>query len=272
MNQLKEPFLFLILARSVVLSRGSCEHLWITFDADVLRLNLRTSGILLGMSRTLMGTGEWYHCYNRGVDKRCVFESTSDYERFLVLLYLCNGTKNVRPSDRRDPTLQKVLKDTSIDRGKPLVEVGAYSLMPNHPHLILREIHPGGIAIFIQKMFTGYTMYFNLKNTRTGSLFAGSYKARHVDDDTYAKHLIAYVLLNPVELFEPEWKSGIGDVNFLEKKLTEYPYSSLPDFFGIERLENKIVSKGLQELYDELPTLKDLLNDFQAYYREHLKD
>ncbi len=220
-----------------------------------------------GMSRReSKGFNEWYHCFNRGVDKRRVFECADDYDRFLALLYICNGTKNIRLSDRYKPTLQSVLAET-IDRGESLVEIGAYALMPNHPHSIFREIRPGGIAVFIQKVFTGYTMYFNAKYQRTGALFAGPYKAKHIDDDIYAKQVIAYVLLNPVELFEPRWKEGIGNVHDLEKQLMKYKYSSLPDFFGIERSENKIVTRGLLDLYDEPPILSSMISESQAYYR-----
>ena len=219
-------------------------------------------------ARTPLITGETYHCFNRGTDKRVVFECQDDYERFMALLYACNGTKTIRISDRRDSALASILSDTAIDRGEPLVEIDAYSLMPTHPHLVLKQLQDAGIARFLQKVFTGYTMYFNLKNGRTGALFAGVFKSKHVTNDDYLKRLVAYVLLNPAELFEPRWKEGIADLDRLEKTLSRYRYSSLPDFMGKERRENRIISP-IADLYDRVPALPDLLTDANAYYREH---
>jgi len=156
--------------------------------------------------------GEWYHCYNRGVDKCRVFESRLDYERFLALMYVCNGMKDNSLSDRSDTRLQTILNDAHIDRGNARVDIGAYALMPNHVHFVFRETRQGGIASFMRKLFTGYTMYFNKKYDRTGALFGGAFKSKHVRDDIYLKQVMAYVLLNPVELFEPCWKQGAIDI------------------------------------------------------------
>src|SRR3989344_7333645 len=183
------------------------------------------------VTRAQCATGEWYHCYNRGTDKRVVFTDPNDYQRFVTLLYTSNGTKAVRISDSFRPNLSSFL-EKDIDRGEPLVEIGAYTLMPNHPHLVLKQVKESGIARFMQKVFTGYTMYFNLRHARTGALFAGTYKYRHVANDDYLKRLIPYVLLNPVELFESRWKEGVADLPSIEKALLAYKYSSLPDFFG----------------------------------------
>lgn len=219
-------------------------------------------------NRDLCVTDEWYHCYNRGTDKRIVFESSADYERFMTLLYVSNGTTPVRISDQRSNDLHSFLANDSIDRGEPLVEIGAYALMSNHPHLVLKQVHDNGIARFMQKVFTGYTMYFNLKRSRTGALFAGTYKYRHVANDDYLKQLIAYVLLNPVELFESHWKEGVADLDKVEKELRSYRYSSLPDFLGETRPENKII-RDLDEYYDVKPRLAAMLSDALAYHREH---
>ena len=214
---------------------------------------------------------EWYHCYNRGVDKRKVFLSLADRKRFQALLYVCNGTKNIRLAELYDTSLEYVLTSDRIDRGLPLVEIGAYSLMPNHLHFVFREIRGGGTALFMQKVFTGYTMYFNRKHERTGALFAGSFKSKHLDNDRYLKQCVAYVLLNPVELFDPRWKEGRALLSSLKKRLAEYPFSSLVDFIGVKRPENKIISTALDELYERKPTFADLLEEAQEYYAQRPK-
>lgn len=212
--------------------------------------------------------GEWYHCFNRGVDKRLIFSSDADYQRFLTLLYICNGTVHIRLSDQYDTSLESILKDNTLNRGEPLIELGVYTLMPNHFHLVCKQIHEKGVALFMQKVCTGYTMYFNKKQQRTGSLFSGTFKSKHVSDDRYFKKVVSYVLLNHVELFEPKWKEGKGDTTQLEEKLKLYPYSSLLDFLGEKRLKGSIVS-DISHYYDTKPSLQDLMKEAQEYYLEH---
>lgn len=214
-----------------------------------------------------MAEGEWYHCFNRGVDKRRIFECNEDYRRFLALLYVCNGTKNIRLSDIYHPCLDGLLEDTSLERGEPLVEIGAYNLMPNHFHLASRQLKPCGVSQFMQKLSTGYTMYFNKKYMRAGALLAGTFKSKHVADDRYFKRVISYILLNHAELIEPGWKQGRGNTPRLKKKLLEYEYSSLPDFLQIPRLQGRIVH-AISEYFDaELP-LEQLVHEAHAYYAE----
>jgi putative transposase len=220
------------------------------------------------MNRIPIEVGEWYHCYNRGVDKRKVFASVRDYDRFLTLLFLANGYSNKRVSNVRKMPLSRLLGRETLERGAPLVEIGAYALMPNHVHFIVKEVEEGGIASFMQKIFTGYTMYFNTKHERTGALFAGTYKSKHLSTDRYFKHAINYVHMNPIELYEPNWKQGAGSLGAIEEKLRAYKYSSLQDHIGIERAEKKILGTEVFTLFDTPSSLSTMLFDAQAYYRD----
>lgn len=185
----------------------------------------------------------------------------------MALLYVCNASKSIRLSDLPEHSLRSVLSNKTLDRGDQLVDIGAYALMPTHPHLVLRQLVDGGIARFMQRVFTGYTMYFNLKNVRTGVLFAGTYKSRRITDDDYLKQVIPYVLLNPIELCEPGWKKGIGNIKHVRNFLSAYPYSNFQEFAGTDRPEKKIMSKSIYEYYDKKPRVSDMLHDALAYYR-----
>jgi hypothetical protein len=55
----------------------------------------------------------------------------------------------------------------------------------------------------------------------------------------------------------------------MRDKLLEYQYSSLQDFFGIQRAQNKIVSDVLFQYYERRPTISDMLRNAQEYYQEH---
>jgi len=214
-------------------------------------------------------TGEWYHCYNRGVDKRKVFGQHRDYERFMSLLYLSNGTKTETISERFKIDLQSILADKSVDRGEQLVEIGVFALMPTHVHILLRQREDNGIARFMQKLFTGYTMYFNSRNERTGSLFSGTYKAKHIGDDRYLKQVVPYILLNPADLFAPEWKRGKCDVRTLRREILAYPYVSVREFFSDSNKEQgRITSASIREYYDTLPSFGAMFEDARAYYAD----
>ena len=205
--------------------------------------------------------GEFYHIYNRGTDKRKIFDCRADYERFLLLLYLCNQTKHV------DIKLQgRTVEELWGQReGEPLIDIAAYCLMPNHFHLIVREHTEGGVSKFIQKLITGYTMYFNTRHERSGALFQGKFKAVHVSDDRQLSYLISYVHLNPIKLIEPLWKEiGIEDQPRTEAYLEKYRYSSYQDYCGKIRLENKIINKTALPEYFTSPA------DFKKHVTEWL--
>lgn len=199
-------------------------------------------------TRTPITVNEWYHCYNRGFEKTKVFRSKRDYERFLLSLYLCNDSTPMRVRERRGWSLYQTLEKP--DERETLVDMGAYALMPNHVHFIVREKMEKGIALFMQKVFTSYTMYYNKKYERTGALFAGTFKSKHIPDDRYLKRVIPYVLLNP------DHSAGLA-------------LSSLADFLGKKRLENKVVT-DLGYLYDKKPSLNRMrldAEDFRQMYR-----
>ena len=214
--------------------------------------------------KIILSVGEFYHVYNRGVEKRKVFQSKKDHERFQRLLYLANGTAPLKFDRVKD----WALKD--IDRGTPLVAIGAYVLMPNHFHILLREIKEGGTSSFMEKLTTAYSTYFNKRNDRVGSLFQGTYKAEHADTDEYLKYLFAYVPLNATKLIEPQWKErGIEDQDKVRAFLNGYKYSSYVDHIGIEREENLILTKSaFPEYFLETRDFKDFIDDWLSFCQE----
>ncbi|MBI2673760.1 MAG: transposase [Candidatus Zambryskibacteria bacterium] len=203
--------------------------------------------------------GEFYHLYNRGTEKRKIFLNRQDYERFLSLLYLANGMARV-DIKRQGSTLSELLTQ---DRDEKLVDICAYCLMPNHFHLIVRETKDYGISKFMQKLITGYTMYFNKAHERNGALLQGKFKSEHANSDRYLNYLIAYLHLNPIKLFDPTWKEhGIKDQERAEKFLDDYVYSSFLDYSGYDRLEKSILS------LDALPAYTSIPKDFRSSITE----
>ncbi len=195
---------------------------------------------------------EFYHLYNRGVEKRKIFLSHADYGRFEALLYLANQTE---PADLKYQG-RSFAEIRDARTGDPLVDIIAYCLMPNHFHLLARERIEGGIPKFMQKVMTGYTMYFNKRGKRSGALFEGTYKAKHVSDDRYFRYIISYIHLNPIKLFDPKWKeNGIKDRAGAERYLEGYAYSSYLDYLKEERPQALILEK--ETLVDIFPSVGD---------------
>lgn len=203
------------------------------------------------MSRQLeFSIGEYYHIYNRGADKRETFLSENDYRRFITLLYLSNSTEPLNIKIERK-TFEELFEE---ERNNVLVDIGAYCLMPNHFHILLKEKVENGISKFMQKLNTSYTMYFNKKNDRSGVLFQGVFKAEHANRDEYLEYLFSYIHLNPVKLIEPKWKEdGIKNPSKARSFLDNYRYSSYIEYKGVKRLENKILNKEAFPVYfDEI--------------------
>ena len=196
--------------------------------------------------------GEFYHIYNRGNSKQKIFNHKSDYERFVNLLFLANSKNSFNFFN-----LFKSGHVYDFEQGDTLVDIGAYVLMPNHFHILITPKEEGGVSKFMQKLTTGYVMYFNQKYKRSGGLFEGKFKSQCLDSDRYLKYIFSYIHLNPVKLIEPKWKElGIKDINKVLDFITEYKFSSYLDYKGEARKQSLILNK--EPFPNYFPTAKHL--------------
>ena len=168
---------------------------------------------------------EYYHLYNRGVEKGLIFKSVQDYRHFIFLMYICNTEKSI------------VLRDIGkhFDRGETIIDVGAYCLMPNHFHILAREKIEDGISTYMRKLLTSYSMYFNKRYKRSGRLFENVFKSNLAMDDRYLKYLYSYIHLNPAKLVNKDWRNQTKiemSRDKLLQYLSSYPYSSLMEYLG----------------------------------------
>ena len=116
--------------------------------------------------------GAFYHVTSRGNERKDVFKSRRDREKFLD--YLASAT------DRYGAA------------------VHAYCLMSNHYHLLL-ETPEGNLSEIMRHINGAYTTYFNIKRKRSGHLFQGRYKAILIEADEYLAELSRYIHMNPVK-------------------------------------------------------------------------
>jgi len=193
--------------------------------------------------------GEFFHIYNRGNSKQEIFLDNEDRDRFVKLLYLSNTFKGV---SFRDDIIGQKIDAFDFERGETLVSIGAWVLMPNHFHIYLvspkQRLGETGkedkedITLFLHKLCTSYSKYFNKKYDRTGKLFEGPFKSVHIKNDEQAKYLFSYIHLNPIKLIDYKWKeNGISDLNKSLEYLNNYKWSSYADHRGVKRKENKIL-------------------------------
>ena len=205
---------------------------------------------------------EWYHCYNRSIEKRISFEDTRDYHRFLELLYLANDDLPLRREDLGPRKLEEVL---NVHRDKKLVAIGAFCLMPSHFHLVLKEVREGGITAFMRKIGTAYTLYFNARHDRVGNLFLKPFQSRHVSGDSHFQQLISYVHCNPSALYEPEWKTKhVVDPQFLGERIAEYPYSSLSIHAGARTPTRTVLDAEILSVAHTV-TIQKMLKEARQY-------
>ena len=166
----------------------------------------------------------FYHIYNRGVEKRIIFKDEQDYGVFLGYL-----KEYLSPPEDFSKYKKIVTFKGETFKGVPRVpnnyskeiELLVYCLMPNHFHFIVKQYPDRSIQNFVRSLCTRYSMYFNKRYTRVGSLFQGPYKAVLVNNEEYLLHLSRYIHQNPEEL----------NINLAKA------HSSYPEYIGERKTE-----------------------------------
>jgi REP element-mobilizing transposase RayT len=177
------------------------------------------------MRKLQLVNGEYYHVFNRGVEKRDIFTNEEDYRRFFLSLTLMNDEKeglmiqwrNFKMS-HPDSSVEEFLR-LSLSEKKKLVNFIAYCLNANHFHFILQQKSDRGIEKLMHRIATGYTMYFNERYHRSGSLFQGSFKAVHIESNNFLR-MSVYVNCN----------SEIHKIH----SARDYKWCSFPEYLGKE--------------------------------------
>lgn len=151
-------------------------------------------------SRKLYLENGYYHLYNRGVEKRNIFLDRQDYAVFLSYLndyltpkdtdFLYSQLNDLRTSAEDKARARKLLRMNNFESDLTML---AYCLMPNHFHFFIKQHNPNTIDRFMNSLGTRYTMYFNKKYDRVGSLYQGVYKAAPITNEIHFLHLSRYI-------------------------------------------------------------------------------
>lgn len=144
---------------------------------------------------------EYYHIFNRGTEKRKIFLDDADYFRFILSTRLMNDEKDGlmflwknHHAKYTSVSVEEFLR-SNLKKRKPLVEFVCYSLLPNHFHLMIRQLAEKGIEKFMQRIGIGYSMYFNSRYERSGALFQGKFKSSLIRPENFL-YLSAYINCN----------------------------------------------------------------------------
>ncbi|MBI2028109.1 MAG: transposase [Candidatus Levybacteria bacterium] len=171
------------------------------------------------MTNPYFTTGNYYHIYNRGVEKRNIFINKRDYQQFLLTMDFYHKTPlPAKLSDFK----RGIEKAKKIENQIDLVEIYSYCLMPNHFHFLLKQNVDDGITNFLRKFANSYTRYFNTKHERIGPLFQGTFKAKIIENDEYLLQVSKYIHRNPLKLSNSNLRSYSSYKYYLHED--EHPF------------------------------------------------
>lgn len=190
-----------------------------------------------------------YHIYNRGVEKRTIFEDDQDCNVFLSYIkeYLSPQGVTLRYRGLQGKYFEEI-------------KLLAFCLMPNHLHLLIKQSDKNSIKKFTQSLFTRYSMYFNKKHRRIGGLFQSTYKATNVIDTEHLLYISKYIHRNPSKM-----------TNDFTKK-----YSSYSDYLNITNTSwlNKTIildefNKSTYMKYNNVKTYKQFVEEYKKDMPEY---
>jgi REP element-mobilizing transposase RayT len=167
-----------------------------------------------------------HHVMGRGIEKRPIFTCDRDRSEFL---------------DR----MEAVCPECGL-------EIYAWSLMPNHFHLLLRRKRQK-LGHGMRRLLCGYASWFNRRYERSGRLFQGRYKSKLVETERYLARLVRYIHLNPV-------KAGMTDLETLES----YPWTGHRALMGTVKLSCQNTSEVLAFFGDSESSGRKSLSEYMS--------
>ncbi len=225
--------------------------------------------------------GEIYHITIRRIGDSLLFQDINDEYRGVFSIYEFNNSNFVEIRRRRDERKQWKNKKQygnpvavfaeEPDKRDRFVDILAFCLMPNHLHLLLRQVQENGISRFMQKLGAGYASYFKeryqLQNK--GYFFQGRFRAVHIENDEQLKTVFVYIHTNPIALIEPGWKeNGIKNIEKVIEFLENYKWSSYQDYLGKKNFSSVTERIFLLEIMGGEKGCKDFVDNWVKYKGE----
>lgn len=223
---------------------------------------------------------EIYHIILRGIDDNLIFRDIDDYYRGIFSIYEFNNAKPVeiwlRRKQRQKEKALEVLgspaSQSASQSRERLIDVLVFCFMPNHIHLLLRQVKENSLTRFMQKVGTGYGKYFNKKYMRKGYVFQNRFSAVHIKNDTQLKIVFTYIHINPVSLVEPRWKKiGIRDSEKVSEFLENYKWSSYLDYIDKKNFPSVTEREFMLKIMGGKQGCREFIKNWVEYKKEIAK-
>lgn len=225
--------------------------------------------------RQKLTNDEIYHVVVRAIDDNLIFKNKDDYYRGIFSIYEFNNANPTLIRERRKARarIKKLSKNRDpfsvVDEREKLVEVLTLCLMPNHIHLLLKQLKDDGITKFMRKVGAGYGGYFNRKYNRRGHIFQSRFVSVPIKTDNQLKTVFVYIYTNPVALIEPKWKElGIKNPKKAIEFVENYKWSGYPDYIGKKNFPSVTEREFLSEVMGGPQGCKKFVEDWVRYKGE----
>lgn len=219
------------------------------------------------------GLGAYMHVYNRGVKKMSIYRNESDLYRLRSLLFYLNHNQPMTDNWTREVAggLNSLVWPSSWEDRVPIVSILAFTLMPNHIHLFLKEIVESGIAKFMHRVSMAYSKFINIKYGESGSLFEGTYKSRIIHEEADFRNLAAYIMVkNPFELYSGGLTRACHEFESAYTEALRNPFTSLRDYDKIQEISPVLDREILGELFSEHGSFKDFARECMLHRLDQL--
>ena len=220
------------------------------------------------MRKETITQNSYVHVINRGNKQMPIYRQKSDLWRLLFSLYYVNSSSSKLKNWMRELERAKInpgdfVWPEVLGERKQMVYILGFVIMPNHFHLVLKEIDEGGISNFMHRFSMGYSKFLNIKYNEVGSLFQGKFQSKIIETDEYLRRVAVYVMVkNTFELYPNGGLRGATkDFENAWAWAGKHPFSSLPDYAG--KRNSPILDKDiLSEIFDSPKDFKDFSKDY----------
>lgn len=209
--------------------------------------------------KTPFVSGEIYHVFNRSIARQPIFLTKRDHQRSTETINYYRYHK--LPSrfshfNRLSNDLKEQYTKTYMENNKPMLDILAYSIMPNHIHFLIKQLLSNSISEFMRNFQHSYSKYFNTKRDRSGSLFQAMFKAIRIESDEQLIHVSRYIHLNPIT-------SHI----IKKQEIAGYSWSSFKDYITPSK-HSFINTSIIMEHFKSIREYKEFVFDHADYQKK----
>lgn len=173
-----------------------------------------------------------YHVFNKTIEDIPIFSNDKIAFRFIKTLLYYRSLKSTYKYSLLKELDQKSIEckwNQIMERKYFKVDILSYCLMPNHYHLLLKQLQENGVKTFMANVLNSITRYYNVVNERKGPVFLTQFKSKKIFSEEQLIYVSRYIHTNP-------YASSLVDIN----GIFSYKYSSINTYKVNDPNSNKI--------------------------------